>query len=349
MNNRDKIREILMQLPELCYDFISSISNHTSELTRLNYVHDLKLFFAFLNKYIEGFENNPKNFTIKELILLTPRNIDMFMDHLSSYDKTITSELNNKSTIERSNDNSGKKRKICTIRAFYKFLYKRQLIDNNVTALVDVPKIKDKAIITLTKQEIRRLFETISSGNNISGNGKAWNKKTRERDMAIFALLLGTGIRISELLGINLEDIDFKTGMFKVTRKGGNEAVLYFSQEVGAYLLDYLQARKEVKPVEGHEKALFLSLQNKRIGARAVQNLVAKYKKAAGIVKKISPHKFRSTYGTMLYQNTGDIYLVADVLGHKDVNTTTKHYAKMSDELRKKAADKVKLTDFNDD
>ena len=345
MNNNDKIREILMQLPELCYDFISSISNHTSELTRLNYVHDLKLFFYFLHEYIEGFEKDPKDYKINELKLLTPRNIDMFMDYISSYNSTVISELNNESTVERSNENAGKKRKITTIRAFYRFLYKRQLIDKDVTALVDVPKIKDKAIITLTQDEIRRLFDTISTGKNLSDGENARHDNVKYRDMAIYAMLLGTGIRISELLAINIEDIDFKSGMFKVTRKGGNEAILYFSQEIGAYLLDYLEARKEAKPIDGHEKALFLSLQNRRMTARAVQNIVVKYKKAAGIVKKISPHKFRSTYGTRLYENTQDIYLVADVLGHKDVNTTTKHYAKMSEELRKKAADKVKLID----
>ena len=340
MNNREKTREILMQLPELCYDFISSVAQRTSELTRLNYVHDLKLFFSFLHEFIQGFEKDPKDYTIHELKLVTPRNIDMFLDHISSYNVIIDDKQ-----IERTNQNAGKKRKITTIRAFYRFLYKRQLIESDVTALVDVPKIKEKAIITLEPEEITRLLDTVRNGSNLPGNGKAWNEKTKSRDLAIFALLLGTGIRISECVGLNLGDVDFKTGMFKVTRKGGNEAILYFSHEIAEYLLDYLQDRKDVKPNPGHEKALFLSSQNNRISVRAVQHFVANYKKAAGIVKKISPHKFRSTYGTRLYQNTGDIYLVADVLGHKDVNTTTKHYAKMSDELRKSAAEKVHLTD----
>lgn len=345
MNDRDKIREILMELPELCFDYISSIAEHTSELTRLSYVRDLKLFFNFLHKYIEGFETEPKNYTVTEMKLLTPRNIDMFMEHLSSYNVELTSPNNKCTTIERTNHHSGKKRKVCTIRAFYKFLYKRQFIENDVTALVDVPRIKDKAIITLDQEEIERLFDTIVTGQNLSAGEKARLHNYRERDLAIFAILLGTGIRISECVGLNIEDIDFDHGVFKITRKGGNETILYFSQEVGAYLMDYMIVRNKQKSVEGHEKALFLSGQNKRISARAVQKMVAKYKKASNIVKKVSPHKFRSTYGTMLYQNTGDIYLVADVLGHKDVNTTTKHYAAMSDEKRKMAAKKVNLID----
>ena len=89
--------------------------------------------------------------------------------------------------------------------------------------------------------------------------------------------------------------------------------------------------------------AFFLSLQNKRITVRAVENLVKKYAKNVTTIKKITPHKLRSTFGTNLYQETGDIYLVADVLGHKDVNTTRKHYAAMKDEHKRKAAKAVKL------
>ena len=95
--------------------------------------------------------------------------------------------------------------------------------------------------------------------------------------------------------------------------------------------------------MEGHEGALFLSLQKKRITARAVENLVQKYAEVTTPLKKITPHKLRSTYGTMLYHETQDIYLVADVLGHKDVNTTRKHYAAQSEEHARMAAEKIKL------
>ena len=86
-----------------------------------------------------------------------------------------------------------------------------------------------------------------------------------------------------------------------------------------------------------------MSLQNKRISVRAVQNLVKKYAKVTTPLKKITPHKLRSTYGTALYRETQDIYIVADVLGHRDVNTTKKHYAAISDDIRRAAANKVKL------
>ena len=119
--------------------------------------------------------------------------------------------------------------------------------------------------------------------------------------------------------------------------------VIYFGTEVEHALRRYLEVREGVIPMSGHEHALFYSTQRRRIGIQAVENLVKKYARAVTTTKKITPHKLRSTYGTALYQETGDIYLVADVLGHRDVNTTKKHYAAMDDSRRRKAASAVHL------
>ena len=171
-----------------------------------------------------------------------------------------------------------------------------------------------------------------------------YHKKTKIRDVALLTLLLGTGIRVSECVGIDINDINFDEGALKIRRKGGYETVLYFGDEVEIALLDYLEEREQIIPAEGHENALFLSLQNRRMAVRSVEKLVKKYAMiAAPLKKKISPHKLRSTFGTSLYQETGDIYLVADVLGHADVNTTRKHYAAMSDQRKREAAKRVTL------
>jgi site-specific recombinase XerD len=148
---------------------------------------------------------------------------------------------------------------------------------------------------------------------------------------------------VSECVGLDLQDINFKDRALKVHRKGGYESIVYFGHEVADALQDYMEERMTVIPKDGHENALFLSLQNRRITVRAVENLVSKYSSIVTTLKKITPHKLRSTYGTRLYRETGDIYLVADVLGHKDVNTTRKHYAAIEEDHRKKAADIVKL------
>ena len=182
-----------------------------------------------------------------------------------------------------------------------------------------------------------------SAGEHLTGQALAYYQKTKNRDLAILTLLLGTGIRVSECVGLNLTDVDFKNNGITVTRKGGSQMVVYFGEEVEKALRNYLETyRKAVTPLAGYENALFLSTQRRRIGVQAVENMVKKY--ASQITnKRITPHKLRSTYGTALYKETGDIYLVADVLGHKDVNTTKKHYAAIDEDRRRSAANVVKL------
>jgi site-specific recombinase XerD len=159
----------------------------------------------------------------------------------------------------------------------------------------------------------------------------------------MLTLMLGTGIRVSECVGLDITDVDFKNNGIKVHRKGGYEAIVYFGEEVEYALSDYMQERTHIVPAEGHANALFLSMQKKRLNVRSVENLVKKYSRLVTSLKNITPHKLRSTYGTALYQESGDIYLVADVLGHKDVNTTRKHYAAQADERRRQAAKIVRL------
>ena len=165
----------------------------------------------------------------------------------------------------------------------------------------------------------------------------------------MISLLLGTGIRVSECVGLNLGDVDFKNAGIHIHRKGGKEVIVYFSDEVAESLQAYYDERLKVIPVSGHEDALFLSLQKKRMNVRSVENLVKKYARTVTTLKNITPHKLRSTYGTNLYKETGDIYLVADVLGHKDVNTTRKHYAAQDDENRRRAARMVRLREDIDE
>ena len=156
-------------------------------------------------------------------------------------------------------------------------------------------------------------------------------------------MLLGTGIRVSECVGLNISDVDFKNNGILIHRKGGKEVTIYFSDEVKEALQNYCDERVLILEESGHEGALFLSMQNKRMSVRSVENLVKKYARIISPLKKITPHKLRSTYGTNLYKETGDIYLVADVLGHSDVNTTKKHYAAIEDDRRRSARNAVKL------
>lgn len=328
----ERLRAILLELPEFCYDFILSIETNSSMLTRINYAGDLRIFFNYLSGEIQLFSHPVKDITIDDIKLILPRHIEMFLDYLSIYER-------NERILQ--NKNLGKKRKLSAVRTFFKYMLKHEYIQSLPTSIIDTPKIAEKPIIRLDGTEVVELLETVDKGRELTQRQAAYQKNTRVRDIALLKLMLGTGIRISECVGLNIEDVDFGHKSFRVTRKGGKEAILYFSDDVKQALEDYMGQRKAAVPLPGHEKALFLSMQMRRITTRAVENLVEKYTKTAVPLKKITPHKLRSTFGTALYRATGDIYLVADVLGHKDVNTTRKHYADMSEENRKRAADAV--------
>lgn len=250
----------------------------------------------------------------------------------------------NKSIIlERNNGEKGKSRKLSAVRRLFKYLYMEGYIGSNPAELVATPKIREKVITRLEPNEVVDLLDEVEKGTKLTKHQSVYHERTKKRDLAIVSLLLGTGIRVSECVGINIEDINFEEQAFKITRKGGKEVVLYYGDEVAEAMNEYMEERKEEEPKEGSENAFFLSLQNKRITTRAVQNLVKKYSNLSVAMKNISPHKLRSTYGTELYNEEGDIYLVADVLGHTDVNTTRKHYVAQSEDNRRRAAKIVKL------
>ena len=336
VENTLRLRDVLKTLPPFCKDFFRAIEPHTTTKTRISYAYDIRIFFQFLLEQNPAFRDwSIDAFTVDVLDQITAVDLEEYEEYLKVYqagDKTET------------NGERGLKRKMSSLRSFYAYYFKREMIHTNPTVLVDVPKIHQKSIIRLEADEVALLLDYIEhGGDDLTGQKKVYYEKNKDRDLALVTLLLGTGVRVSECVGLDIEDVDFKNNGIKVTRKGGNEMVVYFGPEVEKALKNYLEVRKNIIPVEGHEHALFYSTQRKRIGVQAVENLVKKYARQVTTTKKITPHKLRSTYGTALYQETGDIYLVADVLGHKDVNTTKKHYAALDDSRRRQAATAVKL------
>ncbi len=335
IENTVRLREIIAELPRFCGDFFRGIEPTTSSLTRIAYAYDLRVFFQFL------YNSNPlfKKTSIRDLKVeildqIKPIDIEEYLEYLSYYQKGDMKILNQE---------NGKKRKLISLRSFYNYFYKREMIQYNPAALVDIPKLHQKEIIRLDIDEVAKMLDEVESGENMTKSQQKYHNKTKVRDLAIITLLLGTGIRVSECVGLDINDVDFNNDGIKIRRKGGYESIIYFGDEVQEALENYLLEREAVIPATGSENALFLSIQKKRISVKAVENLVKKYAGLVTRLKKITPHKLRSTYGTSLYRETGDIYLVADVLGHKDVNTTKKHYAAIEDTRRRSAASKVKL------
>ncbi len=339
------IRDIARELPQACGDFFRSIAVTASTFTRLAYAIDLKTFFHFLQLERVHFAQKPLiAYSNDDLAALTQSDLTAYIEYLTFYYKESAAESEDAAPRAMVNHELSIKRKLCSIRSFYDYLFKNGNIPSNVTTLVDLPKIHAKPILRLSMDEMHRMLETAATGENLTKRQQAWHSHTVKRDFALMSLFLGTGIRVSECVGLNIGDVDMEENAFLVTRKGGNQAVLYFPPEVAEALGEYMLEREKMEALPGHEDALFLSLQKRRITQRAVQNLVKKYAAVAAPLKpRISPHKLRSTFATNLYNKTGDIYLVADVLGHSSVDTTRKHYADMTDARRRMAAQQVEL------
>lgn len=336
IENTKRIRGILKELPPFCTDFFRGIEPRTSARTRLAYAYDLKTFFDFLKQANPELKSKKlRDLPLSLLDEIKLMDLEEYMEYLKCYSTEKREDLMN---TER-----GIMRKVSTVKSFYNYFYRTERIQNNPASLLQLPKIHEKEIIRLDVDEVARFLDEVEDGECLTEKQKAYHTKTKLRDLAMMTLLLGTGLRVSECVGLNINDVDFRNGGLRIHRKGGKEVIVYFGAEVEYALQDYLSEREHIVPEEGSEEALFLSMQRKRINVRSVEKMVKKYAQLVTPLKKITPHKLRSTYGTNLYRETGDIYLVADVLGHSDVNTTKKHYAALEDERRRSARNKVQL------
>ena len=335
IKNIKKMREILSELPPFCRRYFRGIEDSTAPRTRLGYAYDLRVFFTFLHDSNSALSSLPMNkWGLEILEQLTREDLEEYLEYLSYYEKDGT---------VYTNDEKGKSRKLSALRSMFQYFYTSGLIEKDISRLVNMPKKHEKPIIRLSQEEVEELIELVEDGSELTRQELRYHDKTKVRDEALLILFLGTGIRVSELVGLDLQDINFRENAIRVHRKGDYDAIVYFGDEVSRALKSYLEERKMIIPKSGSENAFFLSLQKSRITVRAVEKLVQKYASRVTSLKKITPHKLRSTYGTNLYKASGDIYLVADVLGHKDVNTTRKHYAAMDEDRRKSAVNMVRL------
>ena len=334
LKNTAQLRELVKELPAFASDFFRAMEIKKATNTRRNYAYDLNTFFYFLRTQNPYFKDKDiRTLPVSILDDIQPVDIEEYLSFLTYYERD--------GQLYR-NHEEGKARKLATLNTFFGYYHKKGMIEKNAPSVVDVPRVKEKNIIRLDANEVAQLIDNVESGEKLTKAQKRWHEKTRDRDLAIIVTLLGTGVRVTELVGLDIGDLDFDNGAMRVIRKGGNEDMVYFGEEVEEMLRNYLDERLEMTPEPGHENALFISQNNTRITVRSVERLVKKYASTA-TAKRITPHKLRSTYGTALYQETGDIYLVADVLGHKDVNTTRKHYAAMKEERKRRAANVVQL------
>lgn len=334
-----KYRESLELLPTYIRDYLISKEMITKYSTLIAYAYDLKNFLTYLKT------NNPalNNVSIKDI------SVDV-LDKLNEcdieeYQRYLRFSING--TFKTQNSNKAIARKMTSIRGLFMYLEQRKYINRNVAIMVSLPKIKESKVITRldnseTHNEIKMLLDGISSieSLNIPDKQMKFLQKSWMRDRAILNLLLGTGIRVSECEGLDLTDINFSNNCLNIKRKGGFYDNVYFNDMVAIYLKDYIECERlsysSAISDEIDKNALFISNKSKRMSVDAIENMVAKYTQII-LGKRYTPHKLRATYGTVLYQKTGDIRLTADVLGHSSVTTTSKHYAAQTEQNKIKA------------
>ncbi|MCT7397840.1 tyrosine-type recombinase/integrase [Eubacterium sp. LFL-14] len=330
----EKLNRLLEKLPDYIEQFFCALELTCTIKTCVAYAVDITSFFNYL--VLEVFNDGDiKEISLETLDSLTATEIERYLHYLTSYvDKT---------GHVISNDASAKSRKLSSIRKMYNYFYTHGKLTTNPALLVSTPKIRKKEIITLEPDESAKLLDKIETGEGLSEKQKKIALNTKLRDVAIVTLLLGTGIRVSECYNINVEDLNFDTCELKIIRKGEKEQIIYCSDEVIDAIKEYIvDERDRYKLKNEDEKALFISLKGNRLSVRSIEYIVKKYASCV-TAKHITPHKLRSSFGTQLYDETGDIYLVANSLGHENINTTKDHYVAMKKERQRSARNIVSI------
>ncbi len=327
IKNKAKIKEYVTELPAYASAYMRSISQRTSTTTQLGYIIDIRSFFLWLKDKNPVLKEVPLP-DISETVLgqLTAQDFEDYLIDMDTYSVA---------GVEHLTQNETKRRRLAAVKGLFKYLYKTGDLDKNVTELVATPKLGTKRKGNLDVDEVSAILDNIDVPTAYSKHQKAYKDRDALRDKTIIILLLGTGIRVSECVGINVSDVNTDKARIKVFRKEGKEEYVYYGDEVETILLPYLEYRQSLTPQAGHEDALFISDRGTRISTQTARRIVSRA--SAGVSDKtVTPHMLRRTYGTNLYRETGDIYAVAECLGHKDITTTKEHYVNDSDDTKKR-------------
>ena len=323
----DKAKQILYIMPDYVQQYLRSIHNRTSPRTQYEYLKDIQAFMDYTK-----IKTNKSRVTLADLNKYTKTDFEEYFEYLEHYQKNGKTYSNGRVSI---------KRKMSALRHFFSYLFENNMISADTIRKVEIPKVHHKEIIRLEKNEKKYFLNQVKRFDNMTQKEKQYHRLQIDRDTAIIYLLLSTGIRVSECAELDIQDINMNECSVKIVRKGGNESIVYFSDEAAEYINTYLDWRYEQVDVE--TEALFLSSRKTRLCTRAIEIIIKKYAKKAVPNKKITPHKLRATYATDLYNTTGDIYLVAENLGHKDINTTKDHYANLSNQRKKESRNKISI------
>ncbi|MBQ7383581.1 MAG: tyrosine-type recombinase/integrase [Clostridia bacterium] len=298
-------------LPPLVREFASykSAIQNCSEKTVSEYLLDLRTFFRYLLARDQKISPASEEFEQIDI-----SGVDL------EYIKNITTEDIYEFIMYadnvRGNMAAAKSRKLSAIKGFFKYLEnKRFMLDENPAINIESPKKKQALPKYLSLEESLLLIETVKNDTN---------SKTRIRDYAIITMFLNCGMRVSELVGIDLNDVDRELRSLTVTGKGNKQRIIYLNDACRSALGDYIEERLGERYKTANTRALFLSGRCQRISVKTVQWLVYKYLDMAGLESKhYSVHKLRHTAATLMYQTGNvDVRVLKDILGHEQLNTT---------------------------
>ena len=208
------------------------------------------------------------------------------------------------------NSRSSISRKLASVRTFFEFLIRKGAVKNNLAKLVPTPRGEKRLPTFLTVDEVVKLLSIEGEGALVS------------RDAAVLELLYSSGLRVSELVGINLNDIDLKNLTVKVLGKGNKERIVPVGSKAAQALGEYLRERLGMNPGGDH---LFVNTRGDRLNVRSVDRIIRKYALLAGIPKNVSPHVLRHTFATHLLGGGADLRAIQEMLGHKSLSTTQRY------------------------
>lgn len=300
MKIEENVARLLVNAPQMVIDYSYNFGNKT-EGTKLSYIRHVLKFFEF--------------FKGTDVTTLKKNDINRFMESIRYKEDGTERGASFRKTI------------LAAVRDFYQFLVDEEVIENNPCANVKPPRVdSEKEIVAMDSKDMEKVIGNIENANTRGRENIVRNK-------AIFILGCTTGLRVSAITEINMSDIDFNNNTIKVIEKGNKGRIINVGNNTMNALKEWIQEREKFENVD--TDALFISRNGSRISVTAIRGMLEVYTRNLG--KHITPHKMRSSCATNLYDKTNDIYLVQEVLGHRNI-ANTRRYARISEEKKQKAA-----------
>ena len=315
-----------LELPDCANEFLRSIELDKEIQTQIEYAKDIHLFLEFLCQEVYKDQKGTTEITLSDLEKVSEYDVLNFLDYLSCYEKEFTTVGGNKTVQEFRNGPQGKERKRASLKMFYDYFIIRGKLKTNPMQNIDIKVKKSEIKPRLSYNDVELMLDAALNTNPDEFRGL--------RNYVILKVLAYTGIRISELTDISMNNIWKDRNEMVITRKGGYEEVLYINKNIRDDLYGYLKMREKIENIQkGHENALFISQRMRRMDPRSIRKMIQILAEKVGIGIKVTPHTFRRTFGWKHYNDNKDLELTAKVLGHESAETTRRSYAS-ADESR---------------